>query len=90
MVFGVDEFNRVSFNGAMNFHSWKSNSAISVFNSTNMLQWSHEFSFMEMAYLGESGRKQSLRFNGAMNFHSWKFAPSILNPVILWLASMEP
>ncbi len=36
------------FNGAMNFHSWKFGTITFVQPGTRKLQWSHEFSFMEI------------------------------------------
>ena len=60
-----------SFNGATDFHRWKSVSCSSTLSTSCALQWGHRFSSVEIGpaplYM-----KKYFGFNGATDFHRWK------------------
>ena len=75
----------------MNFHSWKYSSVFfRSFAHFFYLQWSHEFSFMEIPTKKEKGTLDKTAFNGAMNFHSWKWHSPVLSVPLYCDPSMEP
>ena len=81
-----------SFNGATNFHSWK---PVKIGTTTSLLtsillQWGHEFSFVETWVCISVFVIIFFCFNGATNFHSWKHVSSVMLSHACHTASMGP
>ncbi len=60
------------FNGATDFHRWKSDLVVLYDDSATALQWGHRFSSVEIARTLTYAQTPHDSFNGATDFHRWK------------------